>query len=71
MKFSSSWRRMGLPSWRTFPRGKLAAASGKAVKAASTTRPSSRLVKPATAFCSCTAVGMRISQAASTSGPEA
>jgi len=69
MKFCMSSRRMGLPSWCTRRRGKWSAASGKAVKAAFTNRPSRRLVSPATAFCSCTAVGMRMSQAASTTGP--
>ena len=62
---------MGLPSWTAFPLGKQAAVSGKAVKAALTIRPSRRLVRPATAFCSYTAVGMPETQAASTSGPEA
>ena len=62
---------MGLPSCWTLRAGKWRPASGKAVKATSTNLPSSRLVRPATAFCSCTAVGMPMSRAASTTGPEA
>ena len=60
---------MGLPSRCVFRAGNFASASGKAMKIASTNRPSVRLVNPGSAFCSWMAVGLRISQAASRTGP--
>ncbi len=60
---------MGLPTSCTLASGKKRRASSKAVKTTLTNLPSSLLVSPGSAFCSCTAVGMPISHAAITTGP--
>ncbi len=60
---------MGFPSRCVRPEGNPARASSKAMKIASAKRPTIRLVRPGSAFCSWMAMGMRKSHAASTTGP--
>src|SRR5919108_4584454 len=60
---------MGLPRRYVRDAGKAARASSNAMKHARAKWPRARLVKPGSAFCSCTAVGMRISHAVITNGP--